>query len=125
MWSLHWLRILLLDGNIGKRKISNNEVRYFLISEVLKTKPTLIIIKPLFVNPLNMKNSRKLLFQSLRIFLEDRLFLCGNARPCTTANGTAVTKNEAGWHFSFDKRRRRFMKNPAALWWIAGSERKI
>ena len=61
-------KTLLLDGNIGKRKISNNEVRHFLINEVLKTKPIPDYYKAAIRQSVEYENSREAVIPIIRIF---------------------------------------------------------
>lgn len=123
MWALHWLRILLLDGNIGKRKISNNEVRYFLINEVLKTKPIPDYYKSAIRQSVEYEKFKSAVIPIIKNFPgRSAVFyaeMLGHALQPTVRRLQRM--KQVGILVS-DKRRRRFMKNPAALWWIAGSE---
>lgn len=123
MWALHWLRMLLLDGNIGKRKISNNEVRYFLISEVLKKKPTPDYYKAAIRKSVEYEKFKASVIPIINNFPgRSAVFyaeMLGHALQPTVRRLQRM--KQVGILVS-DKRRRRFMKNPAALWWIAGSE---
>ena len=123
MWALHWLRILLLDGNIGKRKISNNEVRYFLINEVLKTKPIPDYYKAAIRKSVEYEKFKASVIPIIKSFPgRSAVFyaeMLGHALQPTVRRLQRM--KQVGILVS-DKRRRRFMKNPAALWWIAGCE---
>jgi len=123
MWALYWLRIMLLDGNIGKRKISNNEVRYFLINEVLKTKPIPDYYKSAIRQSVEYEKFKSAVIPIIKNFPgRSAVFyaeMLGHALQSTVRRLQRM--KEVGILVS-DKRRRRFMKNPAALWWIAGSE---
>ncbi len=123
MWALRWLRMLLLDGNIVKIKISNNEVRYFLINEVLKTKQIPDYYKAAIRQSVEYEKFKEAVIPIIKNFPgRSAVFyaeMLGHALQPTVRRLQRM--KQVGILVS-DKRRRRFMKNPAALWWIAGSE---
>lgn len=123
MWALHWLRILLLDGNIGKRKISNNEVRYFLINEVLKTKPIPDYYKAAIRKSVEYEKFKEAVIPIIKNFPgRSAVFYAETLGHALQPTVRRLQRMKQVGILVSDKRRRRFMKNPAALWWIAGCE---
>ncbi len=122
-WALRWLKVLILQGNIVRRRINKSEVRYTLVDDV---------IKDIRVDGRYNAAIRSLIeFEKFKKYVRPMIASMPGRSAAFYAEmlGQHVSSvsrrlNEMkrmGILFS-DRRRRKRMKNKAALWWIKGSE---